>query len=258
MASGKINIEDKGTVVIAELDLNEKNAINSGFVEQMSAILDTYENNDTIRALIVTAKGKFFSNGFDPEVLLDVDAETVEKNVGAAFRLLKRFYRLPFITIMAANGHSMGYGAVWALFFDFRFMVDTRARIGYPEALIGLALPTSTALLLNRLVGARQARDLAIFGKGLKPEGALEIGLVDGIFPPDQLMTEVEKFAAKFEGMSRQGLVGNKLSIQVDVPDSALEAAIEADFSGSREMILSPDGQEGLRSILEGRRPNFS
>ncbi|MEM7180187.1 MAG: enoyl-CoA hydratase/isomerase family protein, partial [Spirochaetota bacterium] len=198
MATGKINITDKEQTVIAELDLNEKNVINANFVGQMNEIMDRYENNKTIRTLIVTATGNFFSNGFDPEQILGVEGSVVEKNVGEAFLLLKRFYRLPFITIAAINGHCMGYGAVWSLFFDFRFMVDSKARFGYPEALIGLALPKSTSLLLKELIGVRAARDLAIFGTGLKPATAKEIGLIDDIFSKEELLTKVEKFAAKF------------------------------------------------------------
>lgn len=257
MASGEIKITDKVHTVIAELDLNEKNVINSEFTMQMNEIMDTYEKNTTIRTLIVTATGSFFSNGFDPEKILGVEGSVVEKNVGEAFLLLKRFYRLPFITIAAINGHCMGYGAVWSLFFDFRFMVDSKARFGYPEALIGLALPKSTSLLLKELVGVRVARDLAIFGTGLKPLAAKECGLIDELYPAEELLSKTEKFAAKFVSMSRQGLVGNKLSLKSDISDEVLDKVLTEDFHVSRDMILSKDGQEGLLSIKEGRRPNF-
>ena len=255
--AGKINVIDNGDVVTLELDLNEKNTINSVFVEEITQIMDKYEKSDTIRVMIVTAKGEFFSNGFDPDSLLDVSGEVVEKNVGEAFRVLPRFYRLPFITVMAINGHCMGYGAVWALFFDYRFMAD-KGRFGYPEALIGLALPASTALLLKDLVGNTIARDLAVFGKGQKPTAAKELGLIDEVYAADELMTQANKFAGKFSKMSRSGLVGNKLSLKSTISEDALNKAIEFDYKGSRDMILSPDGQEGLRSIKEGRRPVFT
>lgn len=258
MASGKIKVTDKGSVVIAELDLNEKNVINSTFVEEMTRVMDAYEGNQKIRAMIVTANGKFFSNGFDPESVHGVTADVVRKNVGEAFRLLPRFYRLPYTTIMAINGHCMGYGAVWALFFDYRFMVDKGARFGYPEALIGLALPVSTSLLLKDLVGARTARDLATFGAAQKPENALELGLIDGVYPAEELLEQCEKFAGKFSSMSRTGSIANKMSLKNSITDAQLRAAVEEDVQGSAEMILSPDGQEGMASIIEGRRPKFS
>ena len=257
MASGSIKTTDKGPITIVELDLNEKNVINSTFVEEMTRVMDAYESSKTIRAMIVTANGKFFSNGFDPESVHGVTADVVKKNVGAAFRLLPRFYRLPFITILAINGHCMGYGAVWALFFDFRFMVDKGARFGYPEALIGLALPVSTSLLLKDLVGTRIARDLATFGAAQKPEGALELGLVDAVYGPEELLAQSEKFAQKFNAMSRTGLIANKMSLKRSISHEVLSAAVEEDVAGSAEMILSPDGQEGMASIIEGRRPNF-
>ena len=258
MASGKIRTTDKGSIAIVELDLNEKNVINSGFVTEMTRVMDEYEQSTTIRTMIITANGKFFSNGFDPESVLGVSADTVKQNVGEAFRLLPRFYRLPYITIMAINGHCMGYGAVWALFFDYRFMVNKGARFGYPEALIGLALPVSTSLLLKDLIGTRAARDLAIFGAAQKPESALELGLLDGVYPPDELMEQCEKFAARFNSMSRTGLIANKRSLKQSISDAALMAAVEEDVEGSAEMILSPDGQEGMASIIERRRPNFA
>ncbi len=258
MSTGTINVIDKGEIVIAELDLNEKNVINSNFVSEMTRIMDEYEKSDVIRSMIITAKGKFFSNGFDPEAVHGVTADVVEKNVGEAFRLLPRFYRAPYMTIMAINGHCMGYGAVWALFFDYRFMVDRGARIGYPEALIGLALPVSTALLLKDLVGTRAARDLATFGMGQKPEAAQELGLIDEVYKADELMEKSEKFASKFNTMSRSGLIAGKMSMKHSISDEVLKAAVEEDVSGSATMILSPDGQEGMASIIEGRRPKFA
>ncbi|MEM7182662.1 MAG: hypothetical protein AAF518_17235 [Spirochaetota bacterium] len=58
--------------------------------------------------------------------------------------------------------------------------------------------------------------------------------------------------------MSRQGLVGNKLSLKNNISDEDLGKVLTEDFHVSRDMIMSPDGQEGLLSIKEGRRPNFT
>ena len=258
MANRKIHIEDQGLVVTAILDLNEKNTINALFVEQMTELMNRYEKSDEIRALVITNKGPFFSNGFDPAPLVGASEDEVKKNVGEAFNLLGRYYEMPFITICAMNGHSMGYGAILALFSDFRFMANAKVRIGYPEALIGLALPQSTTLLLKQLVGYKQARDLAIFGKGIKPENALEIGLIDDVFEADELLKKAEKFAAKFVSLSRQSLVGNKLSLQTGLTPEQVKEAIKKDYEVSARMIMSRDGQEGLSSILEGRRPKFN
>lgn len=252
-----LQIQEKDNILYVEFNINEKNSINRSFIEPFIKFIDDYENRTDIRVAIFSARGDFFSNGFDPQALVGQDAATVDGIVGEAFRQLARFIKLPFITIAAITGHAMGFGAIFAINCDYRFMTSGKARIGFPEAVIGLALPVSTALVLQDLIGQRQARDLAITGKGLKPQAALEIGLVDELYEPDELLDKTEKFAKKLASGSNQALTGNKLSLRFRYSEDILKRVTDEDSIKAVEMILHAEGQEGLTSITEGRRARF-
>ena len=239
------------------LNLGNKNEINQVFNDAFARFLDTYGKNDQIRAVLITARGEYFSNGFDPKALLGAGEETALAIVGGAFRLTQKLYNSNIISICAINGHCMGMGAVLSLFCDFRFIADKKARIGFPEALIGMAVPNAPAILLQDLVGGKMARELAITGRALKPDEAGEIGLIDEIYSAEELVPKAEKFAAKMAKLPAQSIAGNKIALRFRYSQGLMDAAWEQDIQNSR-FILNASAQEGLKSIIEGRRPVFN
>jgi enoyl-CoA hydratase/carnithine racemase len=107
---------------------------------------------------------------------------------------------------------------------------------------------------LVELVGIRKARELLFGAKALKPEDALGIGLIDEICDANNLLQTSLKWCKKFETMAMESIVGLKVALRDAIHLHAVQME-SRDKELLAKAIHSENGQEGLRSIVEKRRP---
>ncbi|MCB1199523.1 MAG: enoyl-CoA hydratase/isomerase family protein [Leptospiraceae bacterium] len=250
-----ISRKDENAVATLTLNSNAANSVDLNVCGEFEKILDQLEKDRSIKVVILTGNSGFFSNGFEPTGFVNQSDEKVAELLRRAFQISYRLYCLPQITIAAINGHAMGVGAIWAVHMNYRIAVS-KVRIGFPEALIGLAIPSAPAFLLQALVGPQKCRDLSFEGTGLKSEAAKEIGLVDEVVAADDLHNSAAKLAKKFLGTPFDVIAGNQLSTKAPYSE-LLQRLVEKDVEMGVSLVKSPNGQEGLSSILEKRRPVF-
>ena len=99
-------------------------------------------------------------------------------------------------TIAAINGHALGGGCELALACHFRYMADNpKAVMGCPEINLGITPGWGGTQRMTRLLGRTKALDLMLQAKRLSPKEALDIGLVERLFAPEQLMPQVMEIA---------------------------------------------------------------
>jgi enoyl-CoA hydratase len=158
--------------------------------------------------------------------------------------------------IAAINGVAAGGGLELALSCDFRFAAST-ARMGLPENNVGLIPGSGGCSRLVRQVGLSTAKRLVMTGEIIPAEKALQYGLIDEIYPPEQLMDEAMAFARKLAARAPQALAIAKVVLnncaKVD-PDTA------RNFERLGQSILkkTEDHLEGARAFVEKRPPRFT
>ena len=236
------------------------NAANTLTADSFDGIRDTlkkYENDADTRVVVFTGNDSgYFSNGFEPALFLNQSYDYNHKICQLVNETALYFFFYPKPIIACLNGHAMGAGAVFALFSDWRIMADKSARFGFPEALLGMNFPAFVGSYMQDLIGIQQTRDILFAGKSLKGPEALEIGLVDKIFGEGELAAETQKFAEKLAKSPLQTLTGMKRA-RTEQYRARFEAMRDADAAALATIMTSPVTQEGLRSIVEKRRPKF-
>ena len=160
-------------------------------------------------SVVVTAEGKFFSNGLDLETLGTegpaLDAMFVELD-----RLCGRLLTFPAYTIAAINGHAFAGGAILSMTFDHRVMRTERGFWCLNEAEIGFPLTDN----LSRVILARLPRPLALramlTADRWNAEGALAVGLVEQIVPEEDLLSAALTWGAHMATRSRAVVAEHK------------------------------------------------
>ncbi len=171
------------------------NALNSQVLDELNATLDAV-NLDEVRCLILTGAGaKSFVAGADigeMSTLTKAEGEAFGKKGNDVFRKLEVF---PIPVIAAVNGFALGGGCELAMSCDIRICSDN-AVFGQPEVGLGITPGFGGTQRLARLVGAGMAKQMIYTARNIKADEAYRIGLVNAVYPAEELMTQAEKMAS--------------------------------------------------------------
>ena len=249
-----IRLEQKGSVAIAAIDRPRAlNALNSAVLDELDALLDTVRADETIRVLILTGSGdKAFVAGADigeMSNLTKAGGEAFGKKGNDVFRKLET---LPIPTIAAVNGYALGGGCELSMACDIRICSET-AVFGQPETGLGITPGFGGTQRLARLIGPGMAKQLIFAAKNIKADEALRIGLVNAVYPADELMPAAEKLAETIARNAPIAVRACKQAINegLELPmDEAI--ALEERLFGS--CFETEDQKEGMGAFLEKRR----
>ncbi len=232
------------------------NALNLETVGELGAAFSMLEQNDDVRAIVMTGAGeKAFVAGADitefrgkaaPEMIVFAkkghDVARIMESMGKPI-------------IAAVNGYALGGGCEMAMACDIRFAAET-AKFGQPEILLGLIPGMGGTQRLARLVGIGIARELVYAGEQITAQRAYEIGLVNRLFPADQLMAEATKFAHKLASMPSHALKMAKLATNFGY-DQSLDNGLMLETQCFAHCWSHPNLEEGVAAFLEKRKANF-
>jgi len=166
------------------------NPINRLFLREFAETLEAAANDADIRGLVIhSSNEKFFCIGLDIPELVDMDEPTFTEFYRAFNRVSLALYRFPKPTVAAIGGHAIAGGFILAVCCDYRLIASGRRLMGLNEVKLGVPIPFVGDCVLRDLVGARNARELAEVGEFHAPQRLLELGVVDRIVPPENLMT---------------------------------------------------------------------
>lgn len=171
------------------------NALNSQVLEELDATLDAIDLN-TVRCVILTGAGeKSFVAGADigeMSTLTKVEGEAFGKKGNDVFRKLET---LPIPVIAAVNGFALGGGCEISMSCDIRICSDN-AVFGQPEVGLGITPGFGGTQRLARLVSPGMAKQLIYTARNIKAEEAYRIGLVNAVYPLEELLPAAKKMAA--------------------------------------------------------------
>ena len=192
-----ITYEQEGFVGIITINRPKAlNALNSEVLKELDACLDGV-NLETTRALILTGAGeKSFVAGADigeMSTLTKAEGEAFGKIGNDVFRKLETF---PIPVIAAINGFALGGGCEISMSCDIRICSDN-ALFGQPEVGLGITPGFGGTQRLARIIGVGKAKEMIYAATNVKADEALRIGLVNAVYPLEELMPAAKKLAGK-------------------------------------------------------------
>ncbi len=242
---------------IAMITLNrpdKRNAISTEMIGELQTALDEIEKSHA-RVGIFTGSGKAFCAGMDLDRLAAIAEQTPTENLEDSRRLAKMFRRIWSFTkplIAAVNGHALAGGCGIATLCDFTLAVP-EAKFGYSEVKIGF-LPAIVSVFLTRQIGEKRSRDLLLTGRLVPSTEAKEIGLINEIVAPENLMNRAKELATDLIAASPSSLMRAK-RLLTSAAAPSLDADLERAVMENARIRCTPDFKEGLASFLEKRKP---
>jgi enoyl-CoA hydratase/carnithine racemase len=236
------------------------NPLNLEIIQEIGQAWDDLERDSSIKALVITGKGRAFSAGADLTFIKQIMGSADGPKIFAEYgRTWERVFngiedsRVPVIG--AINGLCLAGGLELVLICDI-LIASEEARIGDQHANFGLIAGGGGTQRLPRKIGINRAKELLITGDWMTPQKAMEWGLVNMVVPADKLeeaATElVNKIASKSSGASRivKQLVNQGMQMNLHEALKLEQWAVAVHFSGE-------DVKEGLAAFKEKRKPNF-
>ncbi|MCB1148596.1 MAG: enoyl-CoA hydratase/isomerase family protein [Chlamydiia bacterium] len=182
------------------------NALNQALLQELEQALDDAES---LRALVLTGVGeKAFCAGADIKAMRSMQSGEIEEFIRLGLRVAEKIEKAPFPTIAAVRGFALGGGLEMALACDFIYANQT-AKLGLPEASLGLIPGFGGVRRLTDAVGKRRAKELMMTAKPLSAEEAKACGLVNRIEgDPVQAALATAKECAAFSPLALAKLKG--------------------------------------------------
>src|SRR5882724_864750 len=194
------------------------NIFDAATLDELNEHLDSVENDDSLRGLIIASmKKSIFVAGADLKTLLQQAQEgDMRAFIAQGQRVLNRLAELKIPTVAAIHGASAGGGYEVTLACDYRMASDDPAtRIGLPETTLGLIPAWGGCTRLPRLIGVEKAAEVIAKGKLYSAEEARKLGLVDWVAPRDKLLELARKKLGdgkrKLEGRAPAGPASQEL-----------------------------------------------
>jgi enoyl-CoA hydratase len=216
-----------GGVRVLTLDHPPANAENEMLLADLATALAAACDAATVRAVVLTGAGAFFSAGFD------LAAPRRDDDTARRLRMLFRdthltLLTLPKPTLAMVNGHAIAGGLVLALACDYRLGAEGDYRIGLNEVAIGASYPRVAFEIVRLRLTPARASEL-LLGAALYPaKEALRLGVVDELLPPARFEETVLRRAARLGGFPREAYAHTKAALVVEaVARVAAETAEE-------------------------------
>ena len=246
----------EGRVATVTLNRPEAmNAANGALLREAMAVFSGLASNEDVGAIVLTGVGKSFAAGADIAEMHEYTPNQARaySELGQAVTGLIEHVSQP--TIAAVNGFALGGGCELALACDIR-LAAANARFGQPEINLGIMPGWGGTQRLARICGPGFARELVFTGRMCDAEEALRWGLVNAVYPKEELMPRAMEMATAIAGKSRVALQNIKLAtLRALDQDLAGGLRLEADLFG---MCFSTEDQtEGMDAFLGKRPPTF-
>ena len=244
-----VRLEVADGVGTIRLDRPKMNALNVQVQEEIRAAAAEASERDDVKAVVVYGGEKVFAAGADIKEMADMSYTDMVRRSGALQSSFSAVARIPKPVIAAINGYALGGGCELTLCADVRYAAED-AVLGQPEVLLGVIPGAGGTQRLSRLVGPSKAKDIIFTGRFVKATEALAIGMVDKVFPADQVYAEAVAWASRFSNAASYALRAAKESIDRGL-ETDLETGLEIERQQFAALFATEDRDIGMRSFVE-------
>lgn len=229
------------------------NALNRQMVSEIVQALESFEQNDRIRVMVVYGNGRAFAAG------ADIDEMTADNPV--SLELLNQFTewdRLSLLkkpVICAVHGFALGGGFELALACDLLFAAED-TKFGFPEVNLAVMPGAGGTQRLTKLIGKTLALEWLWSGEMREAGEASRLGIVNKLFPKEVLIEETIKYAQMLTKKPPLSLRLIKESVSKAV-DYSLYEGMQFERKNFYLLFASEDQKEGMNAFIEKRKANF-
>ena len=257
MTEKPLTVQEQDGIITLTLNRPEiMNSLNFELLRALAVQVEQIRYNNQVRVIIITGAGeKAFCAGADLKERRTLSPEQVKEYIFTIRNLFSAIEDLNKPVIAGVNGVALGGGTELALASDIRIAADT-ATMGLTETRLAIIPGAGGTQRLPRLVGKGKAKELIFTGRRIGAQEALEIGLVNKICKPENLLEECRQMAA---------MICEAGPIAIEQAKYAINRGMETDLStglaieSNAYWILIPteDRLEGLAAFREKRKPVY-
>jgi enoyl-CoA hydratase/carnithine racemase len=232
-----------------------RNVLDIATATAMQEAVERLGRDPDVRCVVIAGSEGIFASGAD---IRELESASAEENLAYNRRLrasVNAVAALPMPTIAALNGHAIGGGLELALACLMR-VASKEAKLGLPEAKLGIIPATGGLARLPILVPRTAAAELALTGDLITGAEAKELGLIDYVVEPDQVLDRALELAAKIAKVAPLAAQAICESLRRDgnLPIADANLRVEDRLAA---LLASSDRREGARAYLEHREPRF-
>lgn len=248
-----ILVETEGSV--ARITLNRAQTNNSLTIRMMREITQAIEQlHDAKDVRVIRIESSKDSKAFSAGVAIsDATPDRAYQMVETFNGIFRAMLEISKPVLTVVNGPAVGAGCELALFGDLVVVTD-KAVFAQPEIRAGL-FPPIAAVVLPYLIGPKRALQMILFGERINAQEALKLGLVNRVVPEAELEAAVQGYIAQIADQSAPVLEMAKKVIFQSMGLPLLEAMKNSANIYLNQLMDLEDSQEGLRAILERRKP---
>jgi cyclohexa-1,5-dienecarbonyl-CoA hydratase len=239
---------------ISRITLNRPpaNVLSIDMMQDINTALESLEYQRDVKLVVVMATGKYFSAGFE---LMDHLGDRAYMMLEAFRRIFENLLKLDKPTMAVVAGPALGAGSILAVACDM-VLAAQGAKFGHPE-IKGGVFNTVAAVLLPRLVGRKKAFEMILGGASLTAAEAEKVGLVGRVCPDDKLESEAASLIQRFQESSAPVMQFTRRAVTgaFDLPFG--DALRHTEDVYLNQLMGTEDAEEGLRAIMEKRRPTW-
>lgn len=248
-----IKYETEGQIALLTIDRPKAlNALNSNVLEELDQAIDAVDLQE-VRVLIITGSGeKSFVAGADI-----AEMSNLTKEEGFAFAkkgndIFRKIESLPIPVIAAVNGFALGGGCELSMACDIRICSEN-AVFGQPEAGLGITPGFGGTQRLARIIGIGRAKELIFSTSNIKADEAYRVGLVNHVYPVEELLPQAKKLASKIAANAPIAVRNCKKAIN-DGLQTDIDSAIVIEENLFSDCFETHDQKEGMGAFLEKRK----
>ena len=243
---------------VAFLTLNNpgrRNALSTELLGELKALLRDFEEDASVRVVVLRSEGPVFSSGHDLNEIIDRDAEAYTAVFALCTEVMEAIRLLPKPVIAQVQGLATAAGCQLVATCDLAVAAESAA-FATPGVQIGLFCTTPGVALARSVATTKKAMEMLLTGTPIPASEALEIGLINRVVPDGDLEANVAALARQIAGASAQTLAIGKPAfyrqIELDRP-----AAYDVAQKVMVNNLLKEDAHEGITAFLQKREPEW-
>ena len=225
------------------------NALNSAVLNELNSTFANI-NLETTRVVILTGAGtKSFVAGADISEMAPLNKSEGSRFSNKGNEVFRKIETFPLPVIAAVNGFALGGGCELAMSCDFR-VCSENAVFGQPEVGLGITPGFGGTQRLARLIGLGKAKEMIYTANAIKADEALNVGLVNHVYPQETLLEETKKLAAKIAKNAPFAVRACKQAINEGI-DTDMDRAILIEEKLFGSCFATEDQKVGMKAFLE-------
>jgi enoyl-CoA hydratase/carnithine racemase len=241
-------------IAIVVIDRPPHNHVTPELVSDLADALESLDGENDCRAVVLATTGKVFCAGADlASKLTDSDDMST---VRALYEQAVRLFQIRAPIVAAVQGGAIGAGLGLALMADFR-IATPQARFSANFVKLGFHPGFGLTHTLPRLIGHQRAQLMFLTGRRIKPEQALEWGLVDEIAPSEGLMEAARGLAREIAENAPLAVTATRKTLRGDLAE-VVRAQTQLEFGQQAILRVTDDYREGVQAVSERRPGNFA